>query len=105
MKFLVAVSLLASVATPTLHAQIATLPLYRLVHGPDHFYTTSCAEKNTAVLNNGYVFEGVQSSDIFPVTGPQIVPFYRLINGTFHFYTANPAEEQQNLRDGWNSKK
>jgi len=84
------------------YAQTATLPLYRLVHGMDHFYTTDCSEKNSAIQNYGYTFEFVQAY-IFPSASAQIVPLYRLRNGSWHFYTADPNEEQQllNSNSGW----
>jgi hypothetical protein len=83
-----------------LASQTATLPLYRLVDpANDHFYTTSCAEKNKAVSQNGYSFEIVQAY-IFPAAGAQIVPFYRLIKGPQHFYTADPNEEQRIAASG-----
>lgn len=81
-------------------AQTASVPLYRLVNGGDHFYTADCSEKNQAVTKFHYSFEGVQAY-IFPSASAQIVPFYRLANGPWHFYTADPAEEQQVLKNGW----
>jgi hypothetical protein len=36
-----------------------SVPLYRLVRGNDHFYTTSVAERDSAIAVSGYASEGV----------------------------------------------
>jgi hypothetical protein len=80
--------------------QMEELPLFRLVRGNDHFYTTNCSEKNDAVTRYGYSYEGVQAY-VFSSPGSHIVPLYRLYNSSIHFYTADQNEEQQDLRSGW----
>ena len=40
-------------------ATCGAVPLYRLNNGPNHFYTTSAAERDDAIASLGYVDEGV----------------------------------------------
>ena len=67
-------------------------PLSGQGHG-DHFYTTSSAERDSAVSVNGYRTEGV-ACYVFanPATGT--TPLYRLFHSTSgdHFYTTSSAE-------------
>ena len=71
--------------------------LYRLYNAQnnDHFYTTSCDEKNTA-LSGGYIYEHVTGY----VASRQLrrtVPLYRfLLSNGEHFYTTS-NEEMTNL--------
>ena len=74
-------------------------PIYRLwMPGPnDHFYTASLSEKNNAVINYGYTFEGVAFYGYdTQITGT--VPVYRLwLPGITndHFYTASLSEKNK----------
>ena len=87
-------------STPNKPVQKAELPLFRLVRGNDHFYTTNCSEKDYAVARYGYSYQGVQAY-VFSSPSSHIVPLYRLYNSSVHFYTADQNEEQQDLKNGW----
>lgn len=61
-----------------------TLPFYRLWlsvnQGGNHFYTTDAAERDRAVNDIGYVYEGIEGY-IYPANNgsvPGTLPFYRL---------------------------
>jgi hypothetical protein len=70
----------------------ATL-LFRLLGGNgDHFYTTSAAERDNAIVNLGYVLEGV-ACEVFPAPQAGTTPLFRLLGGNGdHFYTTSAAE-------------
>jgi hypothetical protein len=55
--------------------------LFRLANATDHFYTTSATERQDAVTNFGYVYEGV-ACYVFPIQMPGTVPLYRLVKVT-----------------------
>jgi hypothetical protein len=82
-------------------AQTATLPLYRLDKPStnDHFYTTSCSEKNKAVSQNGYSFERIEGY-IFPNAAANFSPLYRFNRGVVHFYTSSDTEKNQLIAAG-----
>jgi Neuraminidase-like domain/Repeat of unknown function (DUF5648)/Salmonella virulence plasmid 28.1kDa A protein len=65
---------------------------YRLFNGTDHFYTTSAAERDSAV-DGGYLLEGVEGHP-FDDLAPGTVPLFRLVHPQTgdHFYTANEPE-------------
>jgi Repeat of unknown function (DUF5648) len=71
--------------TPT----TATVPLYRLYNGRDHFYTTSATEAGSS----GYGAEGV-AGQVYPTRRAGTVPFYRLYNAGNgdHLYTTAVPE-------------
>ena len=54
----------------------------------DHFYTTSVSERDNALRNLGYTYEGV-AGHLYPDTACGALPLYRLnnSNATDHFYT------------------
>ncbi|OAX35549.1 hypothetical protein K503DRAFT_773349 [Rhizopogon vinicolor AM-OR11-026] len=73
-----------------------SIPLYRLYNPTtvDHLYTTSTAQKGSAVAQDGYRYEEiagyVYESDVCPDT----VPLYHLYSyaGTDNFYTIDEEE-------------
>ncbi|OJA17572.1 hypothetical protein AZE42_01230 [Rhizopogon vesiculosus] len=74
-----------------------SIPLYRLYNPTtvDHLYTTSTAQKESAVAQDGYIYEEIagyvyESGDVCPDT----VPLYHLYSyaGTDNFYTLNKEE-------------
>ena len=78
-----------------------TVELYRLFNGTfgDHFFTTSGAEKNFAVLAGGYTYEGIVGK-AYSEPGPdrvEVVRYFRPSTGE-HFY-ATTIEDSQ--RQGW----
>ena len=65
------------------------VPLYRLYHpeNVDHFYTTSAAERDSAIANSGYQDEGIAGylfpdsravSQAFPAVDDKTTPLFRL---------------------------
>lgn len=79
--------------------------LYRLYNSRtnDHLYTTSCEEKDSAMRNNNYAYEGVAAY----VAARQLrrtIPLYRLLlaNGE-HFYTIDQNEVNDLTRNGNNT--
>jgi len=40
-------------------SEVIPVPLYRLYNATSHFYTTSAAERDNAVSQYGYVYEGI----------------------------------------------
>ena len=80
----------------------AKIPLYRLHHSAisRHFYTNSENEKNNAIQNLGYTFEGI-AGFLYENQQTGTTPFYRSYNPSSfdHFYTMNAAEKNavQNL--------
>lgn len=92
-------------APPALPSNIASCsngaaPFYRLnkIAGPDgdHFYTMSGEERNNAITQFGYMYEGV-AGFLFPNQAAGTVPLYRLWSGPAmdHFYTIS-ADERDN---------
>jgi hypothetical protein len=76
--------------------------MFALTYG-DHFYTTSIAESNNAVAQDGYHFEGT-ACYVYDSQQPGTVPFFRLLNNSDgdHFYTASPAERDNAVaQDGY----
>jgi hypothetical protein len=71
------------------------VPLYRLFTQKtgQHFYTTSVAERDKAVLQFGYTDEGI-ACDVFAQAQAGEAPLYRSYNPNTddHFYTASVAE-------------
>ena len=68
------------------------VPFFRLFSssGNDHFYTTSNAEHNIALMSQGYEAIGVVAY-VFPAAVCRSVPLYRMHNPIIedNFYTAN----------------
>ncbi len=88
----------ATTASPTF------TPLYRLYNASikDHFYTTSATERDNAVSNSGYTYEGVEgfvSSTNF--TGS--VPLYRLYSPSIdmHYYTTSASDKDDKVAGGF----
>lgn len=77
-----------------------TTPLFRLVNGSHHFYTTDWNEMQS-VQGSGFAYEGVAC---YVYTQPQsgTCPFYRVNLGSNHFYTASWSEvaQAQNMAGG-----
>lgn len=84
------------------------VPLYRLYkydqysNTRDHFYTTSASEKDNALNNLGYVYEGIEcqiSSKYFPGS----LPLFRLYKSATnsHFYTSDSTEKDEMVGDGY----
>ena len=76
--------------------------MFALTYG-DHFYTTSIAESNNAVAQDGYHFEGT-ACYVYDSQQPGTVPFFRLLNDSDgdHFYTASIAESNNAVaQDGY----
>ncbi|OAX35547.1 hypothetical protein K503DRAFT_773345 [Rhizopogon vinicolor AM-OR11-026] len=74
-----------------------SIPLYRLYNPTtvDHLYTTSTAQKESAVAQDGYIYEEIagyvyESGSVCP----DIVPIYHLYSyaGTDNFYTLDEEE-------------
>jgi hypothetical protein len=59
----------------------------------DHFYTTSAAERDSAIANFGYSSEGM-ACYVFDTPTPGTVPLYRLLHSSNgdHFYTTSAGE-------------
>jgi hypothetical protein len=59
----------------------------------DHFYTTSLAERDSALLHHGYLSEDV-ACVVHPAQAPETIPFHRVHQADlrFHFYTASDME-------------
>ncbi|TFY50483.1 hypothetical protein EVG20_g11489, partial [Dentipellis fragilis] len=74
---------------------LSSVPLYRLWNGraADHFYTTSAAERQAAIAQDGYSDEGI-AAWVYPVQVCGGVPLYRAYSpaATDHFYTASHEE-------------
>ncbi|MFT4303187.1 MAG: hypothetical protein ACMXYG_01360 [Candidatus Woesearchaeota archaeon] len=72
------------------------LPLYRLYHYEigNHFYTINEREKNNAVDNLGFVYEGI-AAYIYQTQEKESLPLYRLYHYEIgnHFYTINEREK------------
>ena len=68
----------------------------------DHFYTTSSAERDNAVSQDGYLSEGV-ACYVYATQVAGTIPFYRLRSPAGdHFYTPSAAERQSLLATpGW----
>ena len=87
----------------------AKVPLYRLVSKKgDHLYTTSTAERDRAIKDDGCRLEG-EIGEIWSTQAPGTEPLYRLFKGGGghydHFYTANPTERQQaESKDGYKAE-
>jgi len=78
-----------------------TSPLYRLVKDT-HFYTTSPAERDSAI-GNGYRSEGI-ACYVFTEAIPGTTPLYRLVQND-HFYTTSTAERDNAIaRLGYKSE-
>ncbi|KAJ6631299.1 hypothetical protein B0H10DRAFT_2206986 [Mycena sp. CBHHK59/15] len=70
-----------------------TRALHRLYDGADHFYTADDAEKDEALEDGGFAYEGV-AGFIYETPECGSVPLYRLYNGQDHFYTADEDESR-----------
>jgi hypothetical protein len=96
--------------------KVRTVPLYRLRieigSKPDpYLFTTNAVERDSAVTNLSYVYEGV-AGYVLPASQQQmhdIVPLYRLFYlgdvqafHADHFYTTNLKEVEQVVHDKWN---
>ena len=70
-----------------------TVDVYRLFNGTfgDHFFTTSGAEKNFAVLAGGYTYEGIVGK-AYSEPGPDRVEVVRYVRPGEHFLTSNTDE-------------
>lgn len=88
------------VLLPALAAHAQDAPLYRMLIGNDHLYTTSCDEVQTN-LRNGWRVEGIEGS-LWTSGGPGLVPLYRAFAPRIpeHFYTASRREMRSYLRFG-----
>ncbi len=73
----------------------ALVPLYRIYHAStfNHYYTTSAAERNYNIQNNGWVDQGIQGY-VYPSPGPGRSPIYVAYNGAAgtHLFTQDAAE-------------
>jgi hypothetical protein len=78
--------------------QPLTVPLYRLhnVRVCDHFYTIDAKERDNAVANLEYKFEGILGY-VYPDGSCGGVPLYRSFNGGVadHFYTESSIERDR----------
>ncbi len=101
---LFSVTVLLAAKTPPANA-----PLYRLESkNGDHLYTTSTAERDQAIKNDGFHLEG-EVGEIWRSQVPGTEPLYRLFKGANghydHFYTANASERQQaESKDGYKAE-
>ncbi len=82
-----------------------TVPFYRLFNLGivDHFYTTNAAERDNAVANLQYNYEGI-AGYVYPSAEYYgVVPLYRLFSpgATDHFYTSDAAERAVALTEGY----
>jgi predicted patatin/cPLA2 family phospholipase len=72
-----------------------TAAFYRLLHpiNGDHFYTTSPAERDNAIVTHGYQAEGI-ACYVYDTQAAGTTAFYRLVNPTNgdHFYTTSTIE-------------
>lgn len=81
----------------------ATTTVYRLRNNSEnYFYTTSSAERDSAVASHGYTYEGVA----FKACLPTDKPVFRMINRqtTNHFYTASSNERDSAGASGYRSE-
>ncbi len=89
------------VTDPNQTKTISTVNFYRLSNSTtgDHFYTTNVSERNSAVLNGGYNYEGIIGS-IHLSQVPNTVPLYRLYNPTTgdHFYTVVVSQKDAAIK-------
>jgi Repeat of unknown function (DUF5648) len=69
-----------------------TIPVYRLVQGTAHFYTTNAGERDYVVANLGFTYEGVAFQAMSAPTAGYS-PVYRLRTQTNrHFFTSSISE-------------
>ncbi|KAJ3512813.1 hypothetical protein NLJ89_g3304 [Agrocybe chaxingu] len=85
-----------------------TVPFYRLWNPThtDHFYTTTATEVSSAVLQNGYEYEGI-AGYIYQNANCGGVPLFRLYSGSSvdHFYTTSASERDNAIRNlGYNDE-
>lgn len=80
-----------------------TVPLYRLYKNNDHFYTISASERDNAVANCGYAFEGTAGFVFDSQKIPGLVPLHRLFNkyNGEHFYTTSFQEASNAVAGGY----
>jgi hypothetical protein len=75
---------------------LGSLPLYRLWSSTvgDHFYTTSAEEAETALVSDGYSYEGVAGYVYGDDSCAGTVPLYRAYSASVgdHFYTTSAVE-------------
>ena len=82
------------------------VPLYKLhsVGKTDHIITTSWAEVETLVSNNGYSYQGV-TAYVYPApqAGCGAVPLYRKYNPKIedHFYTLTKPDQDPSSQNGY----
>ena len=72
----------------------------------DHFYTTSTTERDNAVANDGYRYEGIASYG-YETEQAGTAAFYRLFSpgSGDHFYTTSTTERDNAVaKDGYNSE-
>lgn len=82
---------------------LGDVQVYRLRNQTnDYLYTTSVAEKDAAVAQYGYTFEGAT----FAACQQRDQPIFRLVNNMNgnHFYTKNAAERDQAGASGFTSE-
>jgi len=84
-----------------------TVPLYRLYGSSHHFYTTSKAERDSAIQNANYKDEGI-AGYVFDKLVPGTVALYRFVKetstGTRHYYAISSVERQAAINDGYKSE-
>src|SRR5262249_5611002 len=84
-----------------------TTALYRLFNptSGDHFYTTSAAERDSAVASFGYQNEGI-AGYVFASQAAGTTPLYRLLNTVNgdHFYTTSAAERDSDIAAAANER-
>src|ERR1035441_5674651 len=72
----------------------------------DHFYTTSTSERDNAVADDGYHFEGI-ASYVYDAQQAGTAAFYRLFSpgSGDHFYTTSTTERDNAVtNDGYRSE-
>ncbi len=72
------------------------MPLYRLYSNAvtNHFYTVSASEKDSAVNNSGYTFEGI-AGYVYTDNSCGGIPFYRLYRAPSFDYVYTTSELQR----------
>lgn len=85
---------------------VGTIPLYRLYHPGrwDHFYTTSVTEKEDAIVNLGYMPQGVAGWVYAKSDGAVgAVPLFRMFkkDAVDHLYTTSMEERNAQEGDGY----